>query len=143
MTVTGDLPWDYAGMVRERLPGTASLLDLGTGGGELLASLAPLPPRTVATEGHPPNVPVARRRLEPLGVEVVAAGGEGTLPLPTGAFELIVDRHEAYDPHEVRRLLAPGGHVRHPAGDRPPFRPGRPPSGLTAPASRRREDGGQ
>ncbi|TDE41584.1 class I SAM-dependent methyltransferase [Nonomuraea mesophila] len=109
MTATGDLPWDYEGMVRERLPGTASLLDLGTGGGELLASLAPLPPRTVATEGHPPNVPVARRRLEPLGVEVVAAGGDGALPLPPGAFQLIVNRHEAYDPHEVRRLLAPGG----------------------------------
>ncbi|MEO3789166.1 hypothetical protein ABGB14_03095 [Nonomuraea sp. B10E15] len=72
-------------------------------------SLAPLSPRTVATEGHPPNVPVARRRLEALGVEVVAAGGEGALPLPTGAFDLIVNRHEAYDPHEVRRLLAPGG----------------------------------
>ncbi|WP_181958443.1 class I SAM-dependent methyltransferase [Nonomuraea diastatica] len=108
MTMAGDLPWDYEGMVRERLPGTASLLDLGTGGGELLASLAPLPPRTVATEGHPPNVPVARR-LEPLGVEVVAAGGQGALPLPSGAFALIVNRHEAYDPREVRRLLAPGG----------------------------------
>ncbi|MEW9548207.1 class I SAM-dependent methyltransferase [Nonomuraea sp. NPDC050783] len=106
MTARECLPWSYAGLVRDRLAGVGSLLDLGTGGGEFLASLAPLPPRAVATERYPPNVPVARRRLEPLGVEVV---GGGTASLPGGAFELIVDRHEAYDPREVRRLLAPGG----------------------------------
>ncbi|QFY07417.1 class I SAM-dependent methyltransferase [Nonomuraea phyllanthi] len=105
MTGADDLPWGYERLVRERLPGTASLLDLGTGGGELLASLAPLPPRTAATEGFPPNLPVARRRLEPLGVEVA----EHTSAFPGGSFELITDRHESYEPGEIRRLLAPGG----------------------------------
>jgi SAM-dependent methyltransferase len=109
MTSEDALPWDYETMVRDRLPKAAALLDLGTGGGELLASLAPLPARTVATEGHPPNVPVARRRLEPLGVEVTQAAGAGPLPFPDGSFDLIVSRHEAYDPREIRRLLAPGG----------------------------------
>ncbi|MGN9841142.1 class I SAM-dependent methyltransferase [Nonomuraea sp. H19] len=104
----GDLPWDYEKLVREHLPEAASLLDLGTGGGELLASLGPLPPRTVATEGYPPNVPVARRRLEPLGVEVVEAGGR-PLPFPDGSFDLIVNRHETYDPREIRRVLTEGG----------------------------------
>jgi hypothetical protein len=47
-----------------------TLLDLDTGGGELLAASAPLPRRTIATEGWAPNVPVARDRLSPLGVEV-------------------------------------------------------------------------
>ncbi|WP_328818780.1 class I SAM-dependent methyltransferase [Nonomuraea cypriaca] len=107
MTTGGDLPWDYEELVRTRLPFAASLLDLGTGGGELLASLAPLPPRTVATEGHPPNAPIARRRLAPLGVEVVEAAG--ALPFPDGSFDLVVDRHESYDPYEIRRVLAPGG----------------------------------
>ncbi|MCK2220151.1 class I SAM-dependent methyltransferase [Actinomadura sp. ATCC 31491] len=106
MTAREELPWDYARLVRDRLPGAASLLDLGTGGGELLASLAPLPPRTAATEGYPPNVAIARRRLARLGVEVVAGG---PAPLPGGAFELVTARHEAYDPGEIRRLLAPGG----------------------------------
>jgi SAM-dependent methyltransferase len=109
MTTEGALPWDYEELVRERLPRTAALLDLGTGGGELLASLAPLPPRTAATEGHPPNVPIARRRLEPLGVEVAEVSKAGALPFPDGSFDLIVDRHEAYDPREVRRLLTRGG----------------------------------
>ncbi|MEV0380462.1 class I SAM-dependent methyltransferase [Nonomuraea sp. NPDC050643] len=101
----GGLPWDYGDLVRELLPGAASLLDLDTGGGELLASFAPLPPRAVATEGHPPNVPIARARLEPLGVEVA----EGTSPLPGGSFELITNRHGRCDAREIRRLLAPGG----------------------------------
>ncbi|MFI7633059.1 class I SAM-dependent methyltransferase [Nonomuraea sp. NPDC049400] len=105
MTTADDLPWDYEELVRERLPEAASLLDLGTGGGELLSSLAPLPPRTAATEEYAPNVPIARRRLEPLGVEVA----ETTSSFPDGSFELIVNRHESYEPGEIRRLLAPGG----------------------------------
>ncbi|MFI6740013.1 class I SAM-dependent methyltransferase [Nonomuraea sp. NPDC050451] len=105
MTAADDLPWDYERLVRDRLPRTPSLLDLGTGGGELLASLAPLPPRTAATEGYPPNLPVARDRLEPLGVEVA----ESPRHFPDGSFELIVNRHESYDPHEIRRLLDGGG----------------------------------
>ncbi len=109
VTYDGDLPWRYEELVGRRLPGAASLLDLGTGGGEVLASLAPLPPRTVATEGYPPNVPVARRRLEPLGVTVVESAATGSLPFPDGSFDLIVNRHEAYRPDEIRRLLAPGG----------------------------------
>ncbi|MFC4113294.1 class I SAM-dependent methyltransferase [Nonomuraea zeae] len=107
LTYDGSLPWDYDALVRDRLPGASALLDLGTGGGERLASLALLPSRTAATEGHPPNVPIARARLEPLGVEVAEA--RGALPFPDGSFDLIVNRHESYDPHEVRRVLAAGG----------------------------------
>ncbi|MFI6295584.1 class I SAM-dependent methyltransferase [Nonomuraea sp. NPDC050790] len=103
------LPWDYGELVRERLPYTGSLLDLGTGGGEFLAALGPLPARTAATEGYAPNVPVARKRLEPLGVEVVEVGDDDRLPLTDASFELIVSRHESYDPAELRRVLKPGG----------------------------------
>lgn len=103
------LPWSYERLVRERLPGVRSLLDLGTGGGELLSSLAPLPARTAATEGYPPNVPVARRRLAPLGVPVAVPGEDGELPFPDGSFELVTSRHTAYDPDELRRVLVGGG----------------------------------
>jgi SAM-dependent methyltransferase len=102
------LPWSYRDLVRQRLPQVSSLLDLGTGGGELLASLAPLPSRTAATEGYAPNVPVARRRLAPLGVEV-AAVHDDTLPFPDGSFDLVVNRHESHAADEVRRVLVPGG----------------------------------
>ncbi|MBB5933963.1 class I SAM-dependent methyltransferase [Streptomyces zagrosensis] len=104
-----DLPWSYPQLVRDQLPAAASLLDLGTGGGEVLASLAPLPARTAATEGFAPNVPVARRRLEPMGIEVSEVGDDDQLPFADSAFDLIVSRHESYDPTEIRRVLAPGG----------------------------------
>ncbi|MEV4372683.1 hypothetical protein AB0J71_36830 [Nonomuraea sp. NPDC049637] len=74
------LPWSYERLLRDRLNGAASLLDLGTGGREFLAGLTPLPPRTAATEGHPPNLPIARRRLESLGVEVAATSKRSTGP---------------------------------------------------------------
>ena len=117
----GSAFWSYDDRVRSLLASTAAVLDMGTGGGELLASLAPLPRRTVATEGYPPNVEVARNRLAPLGVEVVAVDGApdnveigpgdgiGSLPFRDGSFPLVINRHESYYPAEVFRILEPGG----------------------------------
>jgi hypothetical protein len=68
-------PWDFAAIVERRARGAADLLDLGTGEGGWLAALPGRPARTVATEAWPPNVEVARRRLEPLGIAVVAGTG--------------------------------------------------------------------
>ena len=62
--------WDFQGMLLQRLEHAGSLLDLGTGGGEFLSSLQPLPRTTCVTEGYPPNAKIAKRRLEVLGVEV-------------------------------------------------------------------------
>jgi hypothetical protein len=69
---------------------------MGTGGGEALSGLVPRPPRTVATEAWPPNVPVAARRLRPLDIPVVQDEGaaenfaqdasRGRLPFRDGAF---------------------------------------------------------
>jgi SAM-dependent methyltransferase len=113
------LPWSYPSEVTRRAAGASTLLDMGTGGGETLSRLAPLPPRTVATEAWPPNVPVAARRLRPLGVPVVqdegAADNEvedpsrGRLPFRDGAFQVVTSRHEAFLAAEVSRVLAPGG----------------------------------
>ena len=62
------LTWDYRAAIEARLPHIHSLLDIDTGGGEVLASFKPLPADTCATESYAPNILVARRRLEPLGV---------------------------------------------------------------------------
>lgn len=102
-------PWDYGSLVQSHFTRVTSLLDLGTGGGEMLSSLAPLPSHTVATEGYLPNIPVARARLEPLGVPVVQVGEDERLPLPDETFDLVIDRHESYDPAEVFRVLKSGG----------------------------------
>jgi SAM-dependent methyltransferase len=106
------LPWDYEARVREIMVNVNSMLDMGTGGGEILASFSPLPPHTCATEGYAPNVEVARRKLEPLGVKVydTAADQENRhLPFCDAEFELVINRHECYVPKEVWRVLLPGG----------------------------------
>jgi SAM-dependent methyltransferase len=108
------LPWSYDDLAREALDGASSVLDLGTGGGELLLSLRDaLPEDVVATEGWETNVPVARAALAPIGVDVVAFDtGSGTaMPFPDERFEVVLSRHEAYDAREVARVLTPGGRL--------------------------------
>jgi len=101
--------WDLRTTLRALLRNASSFLDLGTGGGEFLTSLAPLPKNTVATEGYPPNIPLARARLKPLGVRVVVAPEDHRIPLPAGSMEVVHSRHESFDPKEVARVLRAGG----------------------------------
>jgi len=105
-------PWDYMEQVRALLPGATALLDLGTGGGEILLSLHHLwPPRVAVTEGYAPNLRLARERLEPLGVQVVHSETAlyDLLPFEAGAFDLVTNRHSGFNVAEVERVLAPGG----------------------------------
>lgn len=102
--------WDYAAIVRKAMPGARAMLDIGTGGGERLAAMAPLPPETFATEGYAPNVPVARARLAPLGVQVVPTVSDDELPFSDSTFDLVIDRHTGCSAAEVHRVLRPGGH---------------------------------
>lgn len=117
--MTQDRPdWDYAALTRACLGNAESVLDLGTGGGEFLSSFAHLlPADTIATEGWAPNVAVATRTLAPLGVQVVeyaAPEQESTaspLPFADERFDLVLNRHEAYNSAQVARVLAPGGEL--------------------------------
>jgi SAM-dependent methyltransferase len=112
-------PWDFARIVSDEASRSATMLDLGTGGGEWLAALETRAPRTVATESWPPNVPVARERLAPLGIDVVETAGAPdnvaqagelpSLPFADASFELVCSRHESYVAAEVARVLVPGG----------------------------------
>ncbi|MGA2521097.1 MAG: class I SAM-dependent methyltransferase, partial [Acidimicrobiales bacterium] len=103
--------WGYSRLAAERAKDVASLLDLQTGGGELLSELPRLPPLTVATEGWEPNVRRAAQRLHPLGASVVFAHeDQPALPFGSGTFDLVVSRHPVttwWD--EVARVLRPGG----------------------------------
>lgn len=116
-----ELPWNFAEIVVERARRSSDLLDLGTGGGEWLASLTFRPRRTVATEAWEPNVELASGRLRPLGVTVVRIDpapdnvdqrdGEpqGRLPFARASFELVTSRHESFVASELARILVPGG----------------------------------
>jgi SAM-dependent methyltransferase len=83
---------------------------MDTGGGEFLSSLRPLPKTTYATEGYAPNIPVAKRRLEPLGIKVIETlDGKDSLPFPARFFDLVINRHGSYSPPEIYRILKPNG----------------------------------
>ena len=111
------MPWDYSKIVTELLPAVDSLLDIGTGGGELLASLRPLPMRTFATEGYPRNLRLAKHRLQPLGIEIVETFCDdnsrmpqrGALPFRDSSIDLVIDRHESFIATEIFRILNPSG----------------------------------
>lgn len=106
--VTEPLTWSYHSLLLPFVRSSDTLLDMGTGGGEFLVLLAPLPRTTHATEAYEPNLPIARRRLEPLGVRVDKVRDD-RLPYRDDYFDLIINRHESYSPSEVYRTLKPGG----------------------------------
>ena len=82
---------------------------MDTGGGELLADLAPLPSETVASERYPPNIAVAKARLEPLGVQVVTPDDDEILPFENDRFDLVINRHGDFHAPELWRVIRPGG----------------------------------
>lgn len=81
--VTEPLPWDYREKVRDFLKPGVRLLDLGTGGGELLLELGHPFSLTSVTEGWEPNYQLCLSRLAPLGVTVKKYDSEEGLPPPS------------------------------------------------------------
>lgn len=107
---TESVSWNYEKRVFNATRSVHSMLDMGTGGGEFLRTLQPFPNTTYATEAYKPNVSVAKKNLEPLGVKVVEICDDEELPLKSNVFYLIINRHEAYSAREVYRLLKNGGY---------------------------------
>lgn len=105
------LRWSYVSESLLRVRKSRALLDMDTGGGELFSRFAPFPPVTFATEAYVPNIPIARARLEPLGVQVVPLTDEEPrrLPFEDCTFDLILNRHGYYWEPEISRILQPGG----------------------------------
>jgi hypothetical protein len=113
--------WSYRAMARPILAEAESALDMGTGEGGVLASLAPLPSLTIAYEEWWPTVPAATATLTPLGVHLIVAlgsienvpkpesGGRPGLPFQSNVFDVVLNRHEAFDPLEVRRIIKSRG----------------------------------
>ena len=92
------------------MAGAEAALDIETGGGEVLATVARPPALLVATEGWWPNVQIACSRLRPLGARVVAAADSPTLPFTDASFDLVVSRHPVVVLWaEIARVLRPGG----------------------------------
>lgn len=112
-------PWDFEDECVTAMATAGRVLDMGTGGGErLIALCARLEPDAqrrstiVATEGWEPNLGVADAALAPFGIDVVRYDAEDPMdrvPFADASFDLVMNRHEAYEVAEVERVLAPGG----------------------------------
>ena len=103
------LPWDYKTEVLAALRPDSRILDMDTGGGEVLLSLGHPHHLTAAIENYPPNVELCKKVLLPLGIDFKAAAADGPLPFPDNHFDLVLNRHGSFDPKEVFRVLKPGG----------------------------------
>ena len=104
--------WSYLDRAAELMRRSSSVIDLDTGGGEKLLELrGHWPARVVATEDYPPNFELASERLSTLGVEVVRAAVSdiGPMPFADGEFDLVLNRHAAFNSSEVVRVLSGGG----------------------------------
>ncbi|MEK6888387.1 MAG: class I SAM-dependent methyltransferase [Candidatus Aenigmatarchaeota archaeon] len=105
------LPWNYNTMAKKLVKKSNSVLDMGTGGGELFSTFRPFPKHTVATEGYRPNLILAKKRLSKMGVNVTDFSNSRTrkMPFSDGEFDLVLNRHDAFNSNEVFRILSDGG----------------------------------
>lgn len=105
-------PWSYMERAANLMRGATSVVDLDTGGGERLLELqAHWNGQIVATESYPPNTRLSHRNLSATGGRVVMADSDGirTLPFASGVFDLVLNRHGAFNCAELARVLIPGG----------------------------------
>ncbi|GAB6897114.1 methyltransferase domain-containing protein [Kineosporia succinea] len=112
-------PWGYAQQLAARLPTASAALDLDTGGGEIIAGVPALPPRTVLTEAWGPNVERLRTRRHagtgasdavPTVVPQVVQAATDQLPFADATFDLVTSRHPITPHwHEIARVLTDDG----------------------------------
>ena len=103
-------PWDYVLAVKSYLRDTHLLLDMGTGGGEVLLTIGHPHKNTTVTEGYVPNFELCKRELSPLGIMVAQTFGDKKLPFADQSFDFIINKHESFDIVEVSRILKPSGY---------------------------------
>jgi SAM-dependent methyltransferase len=92
----------------------ACIVDIGCGTGHILRDLfdrAVVPPhRLIGVDPSPAMLAIARERT-PDGVGIDWLAGEAAcLPLATGSVDVAISRLSEYEPAELARVLASGGH---------------------------------
>lgn len=104
-----ELSWDYEAIVKGYLKPDSKLLDIDTGGGEVLLSFGHPYHLTTATEGYSPNVKLCQEILGTKGIRVRAVMDYANMPFEDNEFDIIINRHGSYDANELYRILKPGG----------------------------------
>ena len=104
-----ELSWDYKEVVKRFLNPEAKILDIDTGGGEVLLSFHHPYHLTTVTEGYAPNVKLCEKTLGEKGIRVCEVTDYGNMPFEDNEFDMVINRHGAYDVSELYRILKPGG----------------------------------
>ena len=106
------VPWDYLDVVQRYLRPTNRVLDVGTGGGEKLLSLAACFDSAVGVDASAEMIETAQKNKAAAQVEAVSfevMRGEA-LQFPDGTFDVVLNRHCSVDVRETFRVLRPGGY---------------------------------
>ena len=104
-----NLSWNYENIVKSYLKPEAKILDIDTGGGEILLSFHHPYHLTTVTEGFAPNVKLCEETLGARGIRVREVTNYGDMPFEDNEFDIIINRHGAYDVNELYRILKSGG----------------------------------
>ena len=107
--VEDELSWSYNDIVQRNFVGKNTLLDMHTGGGEVLCSLSNLPKTVYATEGYEPNIPIAEKRLKEKNILLKPIKDDSIIPFDNDYFDIIINRHGSYDIQELKRTLKKDG----------------------------------
>ncbi|MHC5226874.1 class I SAM-dependent methyltransferase [Enterococcus sp. LJL99] len=103
------LNWSYPEIVSSYLKPTMNLLDMGTGGGELLQSFKHPYDKTAVTEGYDKNYQLLMTTLKPLGIDIQFVKDDDYLNFPDDSFDIVLNSHESFSISEVQRVLKPNG----------------------------------
>jgi hypothetical protein len=105
-------PWSYMDRAKKLMQQSTTTIDIDTGGGEKLLDMRDhWSERMFASEGYPPNIKLAAERLSPLGVSVIPMNSSDftQMPFADNTFDLILNRHGAFNCDELARVLVSGG----------------------------------
>lgn len=109
-TVREPVPWDYLELVPLYLNRTDVILDIGTGGGEKLLSIAPHISCAIGIDPDPSMILAARENSMAQRNATFAVMSAGALAFADATFDVVVTRHAPVVVKEVVRVLKSGGY---------------------------------
>ena len=111
-TACGPVPWDYPKIACRFIRRTDSVLDVGTGGGEIFLGLAPHFEKGIGIDQSRKMIEQARQNKADWGItnidfDMMAAND---LILPDARFDVVLNRHCYVDVRETVRVLRSKGY---------------------------------
>lgn len=106
-----EVAWDFYDVVRQNCKKSNILLDIGTGGGEALLSIADAALMLVGIDNSQGMIQTAQANVMSSHVSNVRIlhMDADHIQFPDGFFQVISSRHSGFHPKEVARVLAEGG----------------------------------